>query len=71
MFDKRNICINYALVIIKAQFIFLVILNIYLNLYFHFFALALKRSAVLSSATQHAMPPEFGGKCRTECLNTA
>ena len=27
-------------------------------------------SAALSSATQHAMPPEIGGKWRTECLNT-
>ena len=25
---------------------------------------------VLSSATQHAMPPEFGRKWGTECLNT-
>ena len=27
-------------------------------------------SAALSSATQHAMSPEFGGKWGTECLNT-
>ena len=26
--------------------------------------------AALSSATQHAMPPELGGKSGTECLNT-
>ena len=26
--------------------------------------------ALLSSATQHAMPPEFGGKWGTECFNT-
>ena len=26
--------------------------------------------AALSSATQHAMPPEFGRKWGTECLNT-
>ena len=32
-------------------------LNIYLNLYFHFLALVSRRSAALSSATQHAMPP--------------
>ena len=25
----------------------------------------------LSSATQHTMPPLFGRKCGTECLNTA
>ena len=37
--------------------------NIYLNLYFHFFAL-------LSSATQHAMPSEFGREWGTECLTT-
>ena len=43
--------------------------NIYLNLYFHFFALVSSRSAALSSATQHAMPPEFGRKWGTECLN--
>ena len=24
----------------------------------------------MSSATQHAMPPEFGRKMETECLNT-
>ena len=44
--------------------------NIYLNLYFHFFALVSRSSAALSSATQHAMPPEFGRKLGTECLNT-
>ena len=27
------------------------------------------KSAALSSAIQHAMPPQFGGKCGTECLN--
>ena len=26
-------------------------------------------SAALSSATQHAMPPELGGKWGTMCLN--
>ena len=44
--------------------------NIYLLLYFHFFALVYTQSAALSSATQHVMPPEFGGKWGTECLNT-
>ena len=44
--------------------------NIYLNLYFHFFALVSMLSAALSSATHHAMPPEFGRKWGTECLNT-
>ena len=44
--------------------------NIYLNLYFHFFALVSRLSAALSSATQHATPPEFGRKWGTECLNT-
>ena len=44
--------------------------NIYLNLYFHFFALVSRLSPALSSATQHAMPPEFGRKWGTECLNT-
>ena len=44
--------------------------NIYLNLYFHFFALVSRTGAALSSATQHAMPPEFGRKWGTECLNT-
>ena len=39
-------------------------------LYFHFFALVSRQSAALSSATQHAMPPEFGRKWGTECLNT-
>ena len=41
--------------------------NIYLNVYFHFFALMSRQSAALSPATQHAMP---GGKWWTECLNT-
>ena len=27
-------------------------------------------SAALSSASQHAMPPEFGGKWETKCPNT-
>ena len=44
--------------------------NIYLNLYFNFLALVSRLSAGLSSATQHAMPPEFGRKWGTECLNT-
>ena len=44
--------------------------NIYLNLYFHFFALVSRLSAALSSATQHAMPPEFGRKWGTQCHNT-
>ena len=43
---------------------------IYLNLYFHFFALVSRLSAALSSATQHPMPPEFGRKWGTECVNT-
>ena len=29
-----------------------------------------RQSAALSSVTQHAMPPELGGKWGTECLNT-
>ena len=45
-------------------------INIYFNLYFHFFALVSSQSAALSSATQHEMPPELGGKWGTECLNT-
>ena len=44
--------------------------NIYLKLYFHFFALVPRLSAVLSSATQHAMPPEFSRKWGTKCLKT-
>ena len=44
--------------------------DIYLHLYFHFFALVSRQSAALSSATQYAMPPEFGGKWGTEWLNT-
>ena len=44
--------------------------NIYLHLYFHFFTLVSRLSAALSSATQHAMPPEFGRMWGTECLNT-
>ena len=41
--------------------------NIYLNVYFHFFALVSRQSAALRSATQHAMPPVFGKKWGTEC----
>ena len=37
-------------------------LNIDLNLYFYFFVLVSRRSAALSSATWHAMLPEFDGK---------
>ena len=36
--------------------------NIYLHLYLNFFALVSWQSAALSSATQHVMPPELGGK---------
>ena len=41
-----------------------------LHLYFHFFALVSWQSAALSSATQHTMLPEFGGKWGMECFNT-
>ena len=44
--------------------------NIYLHLYFHFFVLVSRQSAVLIFATQHAISPELGGKWGTECLNT-
>ena len=44
--------------------------NIYLNLYFHFFALVSRQSAASSSATQHAMLSEIDVKWGTECLNT-
>ena len=44
-------------------------LNIYLQLYFHFFALVSRQSAALSFAFQYATPPELGGKWGTECLN--
>ena len=43
--------------------------NIYLNLYFYFFPLVSRQIAALSSATQHAMPPESGRKWGTECSN--
>ena len=41
-----------------------------LKFYFHFFALVSRLSAALSSASQYAMPPEFGRKWGTHCLNT-
>ena len=44
--------------------------NVSLHLYFHFFALALRQIAAVSSAAQHTMPPELGGKWGTVCLNT-
>ena len=44
--------------------------NIYLNLYFHFFALVSRTSTALTSATQHAIPLEFGIRWGTECLKT-
>ena len=44
-------------------------INIYLHLYFHFIALVSRLNAALSSATQHTMPLELGGKWGTECLN--
>ena len=34
--------------------------NIYLHLYFHFFAMVSRQSAALSSATQYAMPTQLG-----------
>ena len=42
----------------------------FLNLYLYFFALVSRQKAALSSATQHAMSPEFVGKWGTEWLNT-
>ena len=44
-------------------------LNIYLHLYFHYFALVSRQNAALSSATHHAMPQGLGGKWGTECLH--
>ena len=41
-----------------------------LNFLIPFFPVVSRQSAVLSSATQHAMSPEFGGKWGTKCLNT-
>ena len=41
-----------------------------LHLHFSFFTLASRQSAVLSSATQHAMPPEVGVTWGTECLSS-
>ena len=46
-------------------------LNIYFNLYFHFFALVSRQSAALSSPNQHVIPPEFGRKWETEYLSAA
>ena len=45
-------------------------LNIYLHLYFHYFALVSRQTAALSSATHHAMPPELSGKWGTEYIHT-
>ena len=42
--------------------------NIYLYLYFHSFALVSRQRAALSSASQHAMPPELGGKWERSVL---
>ena len=44
--------------------------NIYLHLYFHFFALVSRHGTALSSATQHGRPPEVGGESGTKCLST-
>ena len=41
-----------------------------LNLYIHFFALMSRQIAASSSATQHATTFKFGGKLRTQYLNT-
>ena len=40
------------------------------NFIFQFLRSGVEISAALSSATQHAMPPEFDRKWETECLNT-
>ena len=37
---------------------------------FSFFHSSVKIKKATLSSTQHAMPPEFSGKWRTECLNT-
>ena len=45
--------------------------EIFLNIYIFISSLWLQgKNPALSSATQHAMPSEFGGKWRRECLNT-
>ena len=41
-----------------------------INSLFWFLALAIIQGVVLSFATQHGMSQEFGGKWRTECLDT-
>ena len=38
------------------------------NIYFHFFALASRQTAALSSTTQLAKPPELGGKLKARKL---
>ena len=38
--------------------------------YFNFFNLVTRQSTALSTATQYVMPPEFGTKWGTECLDT-
>ena len=43
--------------------------NIYFNLYLNFFALVSRQTAALSSATQHAIPPESGGKLKEESIS--
>ena len=60
------------LMVIFLLIIFIIILNAsslhaLLRIYF---ALVSRLRAALSSAPQHAMPPEFGRKWGTECLNT-
>ena len=64
----NSLCVDsQTLFRVKYTLYIFFILN--LNLYFHFFALVSRQNAALSSATQFAMPPEFGRKWGTECLN--
>ena len=58
--------LNTLPIIIKLQVIKLNQKSIYNSL----FNTMSRLSAALSSATQHAMPPEFGRKWGTKCLNT-
>ena len=50
--------------------IYLQAFSLVICLSFFFFAQVLGHSAALSSATQHAILPKFGGKWETEYFNT-
>ena len=62
------ICLKHFIKYISTVYFIYKEIKIETFKHFWFFAYVNRQSAALSSVTQHAIPPEFGGKCSKEVL---